>query len=157
MIKRKLFTKTVITVVIFILTVSCSRVYAKENEVQDILIESENKQDGVIEIYEDEQNDEEIDFYSARYSVDWTINNNTRKYTTSFYKKAGSSITISLNIRPSNKKVKIGYRDENNDKHYVMAKASIKQTFTIKNSGNIRVFIENKSGEKITVTGYYIR
>lgn len=152
MIKRKSFTRTVITVVIFILMISCSRVYAKENDAKDI-VESVNKQDGVIEIYEHE----EIGVCSTRYSLDWTINNNTRKYTTSFYKKAGTNVTISLNIRPSNKKVKIGYRDGNNDKHYVMAKASIKQIFTIKNSGNIRVFIENRSGEKITVTGYYIR
>lgn len=163
MIKVKHLNKEIIkigmifTVILAVLTFSNRIAYADENEPEEIIIEEMNLLDGIEKIYEDDNTIEVPELMSGQTSISWSLKNDSIKYTKGFYKKAGTKLSINLRIVPNTQKVKIGYSDSEKKLHSIEGKSALKKTFTINKSGNIRVFVMNTSGKKVTVAGYYIK
>lgn len=53
------------------------------------------------------------------------------------------------------KNVSVGIKDSTGNKYYVETQKSITNSITVKKTDTYRVFILNKSGKSITVSGYY--
>ena len=53
------------------------------------------------------------------------------------------------------KNVSVGIKDSTGNKYYVETQKSITNSITVKKTDTYRVFIKNKSGQSITVSGYY--
>lgn len=86
-----------------------------------------------------------------------TLNINTRKLYGMQTMWNGDQITISVRCEDANAVYRIGIKKESGELRYIQGRGSILHTFTIKESDNYAVYVENRSSIPITVTGeaYY--
>lgn len=87
-------------------------------------------------------------------SAKWSIKNNTEKTGRSFACKKNQKVRFNLNLSTI-KNVSVGIKDSTGNKYYVETQKSITNSITVKKTDTYRVFIKNKSGKSITVSGYY--
>ena len=86
--------------------------------------------------------------------MSWTIKNKLEKRTRSFQMKKGKDITIKINI--SNiENVKVGIIDEQGKKKNISVKKKIDTSILAPKTGTYKVFVSNKSGRAVKVSGFY--
>ena len=86
--------------------------------------------------------------------MSWTIKNKLEKRTRSFQMKKGKDITIKINI--SNiENVKVGIIDEQGTKKNISVKKKIDTSILAPKTGTYKVFVSNKSGRAVKVSGFY--
>ena len=101
-----------------------------------------------------EVEEEGVTAYSSS-NLNWTLGNNTQKRSGLFYMEKGEHIEISVILDPTDVTVKVGILEPDGTFRYVQGKERVNHTFTLDQSGNYRVYIENKSGKTVTTNGYY--
>lgn len=90
-------------------------------------------------------------------SISWEVKGKTLKKTSSMKLSAGTTITVSVTMDPSDINVKAGIIDEEGNKQYVTGKKNIIKELSVKKNGNYSVFVENQTSTTVTVLGsYYI-
>lgn len=90
-------------------------------------------------------------------SISWEVKGKTLKKTSSMKLSAGTTITVSVTMDPSDINVKAGIIDEEGNKQYVTGKKNIIKEFSVKKNGNYSVFVENQTSTTVTALGsYYI-
>lgn len=88
-------------------------------------------------------------------NINWTVKNNVKAATGYFNCEVGDTIGISVIIDPSDVTVKVGIEYADGSKRYVNGSGTTSHDFEITKAGYYRVYIENLSGETITVAGAY--
>ena len=88
-------------------------------------------------------------------SFDWTVEDDTIMQSASFRVNAGEGVNISATISPSNKTVRVGLITPNGSRRYVLMTGRGSHEFSITQSGNYRMFVENTSGVSVHVEGFY--
>lgn len=87
---------------------------------------------------------------------DWTVNNNVKMCAPYFSCAQGDKVTIAVVVEPADVNIKVGLERADGMKVYVNGGGSIMHTFTLPYGDYWRVFVENISGETVTVKGSYI-
>lgn len=90
-------------------------------------------------------------------TFEWTIGTKVMKKTSSFYIKSGQIISITVQIRPTDKNVNVGLIDSGGNKQYVTGNNYIIHQFEVKTAGNYSVFVENKNSVSVTAEGSYTK
>lgn len=125
-----------------------STVYADEEESQKIYYSETIVDDGIIE----EWDNEEIDLLSTMSNINWKIKPTIMKSGPEFSRKKGDTVKIKVQVSP-HKKIRVGIRG--NYKEYIETTSTGSATFTIKEKGKYRFFVENKSNSTVQVVGVY--
>ena len=93
--------------------------------------------------------------YNSTQSINWTLGNNVQRRSGAFYRNKGESIVVAFSISPSDSVVNVGILKPDGGVRYVQASGFVTHTFSADQSGNYRVYVENKSGKTVTVTGLF--
>ena len=109
-----------------------------------------------MEIIED-SSEEQVNARTKTGTINWTVGNNTTRYTGGFKVSAGGKIMVSASITPSNKTVKVGIVKPDGKTSYINGKGFVSHIFSVSKTGTYKVFVSNASGKKITVSGSFIR
>ncbi len=88
-------------------------------------------------------------------TFNWLVVPGTRTVTSSFYVKAGQSISISCTASPGNSPYWIGVQDGWNNVRYVEGSGSFGHTFSVESSGFYRVLVQNRGSVDIDTSGSY--
>lgn len=120
-------------------------------EIKEMFVVDELESDCFIEI-----ENEEISLWSLSRVIDWTIKNNVEKRSATFNLSKGDKVKFKLSFSKVSG-VKVGIVNGNGHKIYRSAKGSYDKSVLADKSGTYRLFIQNKSGSKITVNGTYTR
>ena len=94
----------------------------------------------------------EIDLYSVTSKIDWTIKPTIMKSGPEFLRKKGEKVKINVQVSP-HKKVRVGIRGTY--KTYIETSSTGTVTFVVKETGQYRFFVENKSDSTVRVVGMY--
>ena len=92
---------------------------------------------------------------SSVVSFEWTVEANASKKTPSFEMPSGGYITVSVSVEPTDLKVNVGIVDPNGGRRYITGSDTIHYKFSLDQSGNYMVFVENPNSAKVSVAGYY--
>lgn len=90
-------------------------------------------------------------------NIDWTVNNNVKMCTSYFSCEVGDEILVSVKVKPTALNVMVGIERYDGMKISVYGNNTISHTFTIPYGGKWRVFVQNQSGQNVTVEGAYIQ
>ena len=129
--------KTILLVCVLVMATN-SMVYYSENIVDS----------GITE----ELDNGEIDLYSVTSKIDWTIKPTIMKSGPEFLRKKGEKVKINVQVSP-HKKVRVGIRGTY--KTYIETSSTGTVTFVVKETGQYRFFVENKSDSTVRVVGMY--
>lgn len=140
--------KTILLVCVLVMTTN-SMVYANEEEGNEKIYYSENIVDSGIT---EELDNGEIDLYSVTSKIDWTIKPTIMKSGPEFLRKKGEKVKINVQVSP-HKKVRVGIRGTY--KTYIETSSTGTVTFVVKETGQYRFFVENKSDSTVRVVGMY--
>ena len=140
--------KTILLVCVLVMATN-SMVYANEEEGNEKIYYSENIVDAGIT---EELDNGEIDLYSVTSKIDWTIKPTIMKSGPEFLRKKGEKVKINVQVNP-NKKVRVGIRGTY--KTYIETSSTGTVTFVVKEAGQYRFFVENKSDSTVRVVGTY--
>ena len=140
--------KTILLVCVLVMATN-SMVYANEEEGNEKIYQSENIVDSGIT---EELDNGEIDLYSVTSKIDWTIKPTIMKSGPEFLRKKGEKVKINVQVSP-HKKVRVGIRGTY--KTYIEASSTGTVTFVVKETGQYRFFVENKSDSTVRVVGMY--
>lgn len=88
-------------------------------------------------------------------SFNWTVTPGTRHVSSKFYVKSGQSIAISATAIPAGQTFWIGIMDSSGVVRYVEGTGALSHTFSISDSGNYRVLVQNRGTKNITASGSY--
>lgn len=88
-------------------------------------------------------------------SFSWSVTPNTRHVSSKFYVKSGQTIVTSCSITPGGQTCWLGIMDPHNNVRCVEGTNSLSHSFTVTESGNYRVFVQNKGTKDITGNGNY--
>jgi len=88
-------------------------------------------------------------------SFTWKVGGRELVKTEEFYVSSGSSISVFVDITPTDLNVKAGIMDNKNNKRYVEGSDCVAGSFKITKSGMYRVFVENNNSESVTADGSY--
>lgn len=87
-------------------------------------------------------------------TVLWNVKNKLEKRTRAFHINKGKYVRIKINI--SNiENVKVGIIDEHGVKKNTSVKKNIDTSIVIPKTGTYKVFVSNKSGKAVKVSGFY--
>lgn len=87
-------------------------------------------------------------------TVSWNVKNKLEKRTRAFHINKGKYVKIKINI--SNiENVKVGIIDEHGVKKNTSVKKNIDTSIVIPKTGTYKVFVSNKSGKVVKVSGFY--
>lgn len=125
-----------------------------ENELQEF--EGTAEEFAGMEIIEDSSG-EQITARSRVGGIDWAVGNNSVRYTGGFKVNARGKIKVAVSIEPADKSVRVGIVKPDGKTSYVTGKNTIFHTFSITKTGTYKVFVMNKSGKKVSVSGSYFR
>ena len=85
----------------------------------------------------------------------WTISRNTLMKTSTFSTSSGKTISISVQ-NPSGASIRVGIILPNGNKKYVSSTSySVSHDFSVSKTGSYRVYVQNMSNSKISVSGNY--
>lgn len=98
----------------------------------------------------------DLSLWSVNKYINWSIGNNTEKRSSSFHLSKGKKVKFALNFSKTSR-VTVGIVDGNGHSIYRNASGSYAKTVTADRTGTYRMFVKNKSGSKITVSGNYTR
>ena len=140
--------KTILLVCVLVMATN-SKVYANEEEGNEKIYYSENIVDSGIT---EELDNGEIDLYSVTSKIDWTIKPTIMKSGPEFLRKKGEKVKINVQVSP-HKKVRVGIRGTY--KTYIETSSTGTVTFVVKETGQYRFFVENKSDSTVRVVGMY--
>ena len=84
--------------------------------------------------------------------IDWTIKPTIMKSGPEFLRKKGEKVKINVQVSP-HKKVRVGIRGTY--KTYIETSSTGTVTFVVKETGQYRFFVENKSDSTVRVVGMY--
>lgn len=140
--------KTILLVCVLVMATN-SMVYANEEEGNEKIYYSENIVDSGIT---EELDNGEIDLYSVTSKIDWTIKPTIMKSGPEFLRKKGEKVKINVQVSPY-KKVRVGIRGTY--KTYIETSSTGTVTFVVKETGQYRFFVENKSDSTVRVVGMY--
>lgn len=140
--------KTILLVCVLVMATN-SMVYANEEEGNEKIYYSENIVDSGIT---EELDNGEIDLYSVTSKIDWTIKPTIMKSGPEFLRKKGEKVKINVQVSP-HKKVRVGIRGTY--KTYIETSSTGTVTFVVKETGQYRFFVENKSDSIVRVVGMY--
>ena len=119
---------------------------ANEEEGNEKIYYSENIVDSGIT---EELDNGEIDLYSVTSKIDWTIKPTIMKSGPEFLRKKGEKVKINVQVS-QHKKVRVGIRGT-----YIETSSTGTVTFVVKETGQYRFFVENKSDSTVRVVGMY--
>lgn len=86
--------------------------------------------------------------------MSWTVKNKIEKRTRPFHIKKEKYVRIKINI--SNiENVKVGIIDEQGTKKNISVKKKIDTSILVPKTGTYKVFVSNKSGKAVKVSGFY--
>lgn len=139
--------KCILIICVLVMCMS-SIVYADEEENQEIYYSENIVEDGIIE----EWDNEEIDLLSTTSTINWKIKPTVIKSGPEFSRKKGDTVKIRVKVSP-HKKIRVGIRGTYTT--YIETTSTGTATFTIKEKGKYRFFVENKSDSTVQVTGTY--
>ena len=140
---------TTILLVCVLVMATNSMVYANEEVGNEKIYYSENIVDSGIT---EELDNGEIDLYSVTSKIDWTIKPTIMKSGPEFLRKKGEKVKINVQVSP-HKKVRVGIRGTY--KTYIETSSTRTVTFVVKETGQYRFFVENKSDSTVRVVGMY--
>ena len=140
--------KTILLVCVLVMATN-SMVYANEEEGNEKIYYSENIVDSGIT---EELDNGEIDLYSVTSKIHWTIKPTIMKSGPEFLRKKGEKVKINVQVSP-HKKVRVGIRGTY--KTYIETSSTGTVTFVVKETGQYRFFVENKSDSTVRVVGMY--
>lgn len=89
-------------------------------------------------------------------TFDWTVNSNVQMCSSYFYCEQGDEVTITVNVDPDDVYIRVGLERADGYIRYVYSKNRISHTFAVSDTGMWRIYVENTSGEDVTVEGSYI-
>lgn len=87
-------------------------------------------------------------------TISWKIKNNLEKRGKVFKGKKNQIVALNLKLGTT-KNVKAGVRTTSGDVIYSASKENVKKSVVIQREGDYVVFVHNKSGKTITVSGGY--
>lgn len=116
----------------------CTSTVSQEEEVQEIDLTMEN----------------EATPFSTEITLDHTINANTRVLYRWQEMKTGDTVLVSAKCSDSNIVYRIGIRDSEGVLTYKQGSGSMAHIFTIPSDGKYTVYVENRSGTSMQVTGW---
>lgn len=88
-------------------------------------------------------------------SFNWPLDANATCRTTAFWVNAGGKVGVTSYTRPDGQHVRVGIKKVEGDAVYVDGYGDINYTFTVSESAHYYFFVENLSGQHITVAGAY--
>ena len=94
-----------------------------------------------------------INSRTSSYALNWTVPANTRYGTSYFRKEAGTSVIIAAKL---SKSCKVGVLNDDGLLRYVTG-TTISHTFSITETNDYKVFVQNDNSSSSTVSGYYYR
>lgn len=100
--------------------------------------------------------EEQTNVRSKSGNFEWTVNNNTTHYTGGLNVSAGEEISVTVGVEPSDRSVRVGILKPDGKTSYVTGKNMITKTFQITKTGTYKVFVMNKSGRKVSISGFYM-
>ena len=87
-------------------------------------------------------------------SMKWSIKNNTEKVGKNFKCSKNQKVEFNLGLSVT-KNVKVGIKDSKGNRYYVKTQSNVTDSIKVDKTDKYRVFVKNKSGKTITVSGYY--
>lgn len=102
-----------------------------------------------------EYREEPDDRRSSTVPFEWTVGANASKRTPSFEMPSGGYITVSVSVEPTDLKVNVGIVEPDGGRRYITGSDTIHYKFSLDQSGNYMVFVENPNSAKVSVAGYY--
>lgn len=90
-------------------------------------------------------------------NIDWTVNSNVKMCGSYFSCAQGDVINIAVHVLPADANVMVGVERQDGMKISVYGKEWINHLFTLPYGGYWRVFVQNQSGQTVTVEGSYIK
>ena len=88
--------------------------------------------------------------------INWTVNNNVKMVGPYFECEKDENVFLNITVSPSSVTVKVGIENESGEKTYVTGSGKIVDFFEISETGRYRFFVENTSGQTVTVSGSYL-
>ena len=85
----------------------------------------------------------------------WSISTGHSATSGRFYSYNGGTISIAVNILPTNKTVRVGIVQPDGVKRYVEGNGSVGHSFSVTQTGYHKVYIANDSGTTVTANGSY--
>ena len=101
-----------------------------------------------------EVEEEGVTPYSTQ-NINWTLGNNVQRRSGAFTIDKGESITVMLSVVPSNAMVNVGIVEPDGTMRHIQATGSIVHIFSTDRGGSYRFFVQNQSGQTVTVTGAF--
>ncbi len=89
-------------------------------------------------------------------TFDWLISSGVMCRSGTFDASSGGSITLTVEVEPSDKTVNAGIIEPNGTRRYVQSAGTIYHKFELDQTGSYRIFIENKSTVTVQAEGSYI-
>ena len=86
----------------------------------------------------------------------WTVKSKYMKKTAAFQASSGGSITVTVNIDPTNKTVSVGIVEPDGTRRYVNGSRSVYHEFSLDQTGSYQVFVENNNASSVEVDGTYL-
>ena len=87
---------------------------------------------------------------------EWEIETGHSATSAIFYASSGNSINVAVGIYPADTSVRVGIVQPDGIRRYVEGENTVGHSFTLNQSGNYRVYIQNDSGVTVTVSGTYV-
>lgn len=88
-------------------------------------------------------------------TFNWTVTPDTRHVSSKFYVKSGQNISIAATATPSSQTYWIGIMDSSGVVRYVEGTGALSHTFSVSDSDNYRVLVQNRGTKNITAAGSY--
>lgn len=88
-------------------------------------------------------------------SVNWMIKANMKTQSSSFEKKSGESIRVSVSVEPEDLNVDVGIIRSGGGITYITGSGDISHNFELDKSGTYQVFVRNGNSVKVEAVGFY--
>lgn len=126
---------------------------ATEEESLEELIEYEEsgETEGIVE-----ETGEINEVARSTKTFNWSVASGVRKTSSGFSASSGGKISVSADISPTNKTVRVGIVEPDGTRRYVSGKSFVSNSFSLTKTGTYKVYVENTSGTTITAEGSYI-
>ena len=121
---------------------------AEELEEQTVYLTDEEMEEIIVE-----EISNLVNARTSAYALNWTVPANARYATSYFRKEAGTSVMLDIDI---SKSCRAGILNSDGVFRYVTG-TTITHTFSITESHNYKVYVQNDNSSSVTAKGYYYR
>lgn len=95
--------------------------------------------------------------FRAVWLLEWTVEDGELHSTSPFSQQAGESVKVSVSTEPAGQAVRVGIVCPSGELRYIQTSSSVNHAFLAPESGEYRVYVENRSGIPVRVQVSYVR